>query len=64
MPIGSMPLRSVCAAAMLVGLLTPAAAQFPDLRSLFTPNPTDRRGASRPRRRPSGAARPARPAIR
>jgi peptidoglycan lytic transglycosylase B len=38
MSIGSMSLRSACAVAMLLGLLTPAAAQFPDLRSLFAPN--------------------------
>src|SRR5215204_5011847 len=37
MPIGSNPMRLICLA-LLVASLTPAAAQMPDLRSLFAPD--------------------------
>jgi lytic murein transglycosylase len=40
MPIGSLPTRIVLPAVLLIGSLNVAAAQFPDLRSLFSPNPT------------------------
>ena len=56
MSIGSMPLRSACAVAMLLGLLTPAAAQLPDLRSLFAPNPTT--GATPPSPTPEWTGEP------
>ena len=40
MPIGSLGLRLFCAAALVAGATTDAAAQFPDLRSLFAPAPS------------------------
>ena len=39
MPIGPVAMKVVYAAVLLTGSLAPAAAQFPDFRSLFTPNP-------------------------
>ncbi len=38
MPIGPVAMKVVYAALLLTGSLAPAAAQFPDFRSLFTPN--------------------------
>src|SRR6266511_3861149 len=38
MPIGPVAMKVVYAALLLTGSLGPAAAQFPDFRSLFTPN--------------------------
>src|SRR5215472_6278855 len=38
MSIGSMRIEVIVAGGLLVASLTPAAAQFPDLRSLFAPN--------------------------
>ena len=38
MSIGSMRIKVIMAGGLLVASLTPAAAQFPDLRSLFAPN--------------------------
>jgi membrane-bound lytic murein transglycosylase B len=40
MPIGSIPLRVVAAAALLIAPAAGAAAQLPDLRTIFAPNPT------------------------
>jgi lytic murein transglycosylase len=40
MLIGSTMQKIACAALLMAASLTQAAAQFPDLRSLFTPNPT------------------------
>ena len=39
MPIGSLAFRIFCAAVLVAGATTGAAAQFPDLRSLFAPDP-------------------------
>jgi membrane-bound lytic murein transglycosylase B len=38
MAVSSLGLRILCAAVALAGLLRPASAQLPDLRSLFAPN--------------------------
>src|SRR5215470_16820972 len=38
MAIGSMPMKTLAAAVLVVASLTPALAQLPDLRSLFAPN--------------------------
>jgi lytic murein transglycosylase len=40
MTVGSIPLKLVCATALVVGSLAPAGAQLPDLRSLFAPPTT------------------------
>src|SRR5262245_32357444 len=40
MPTGSLGLRFFCAAALVAGATTGAAAQFPDLRQLFAPAPS------------------------
>src|SRR5207245_2513797 len=39
MPIGPVAMKVVSAAVLLTASLAPAAAQFPDFRTLFTPNP-------------------------
>jgi peptidoglycan lytic transglycosylase B len=58
MPIGRLGLRIFCAAALMAGASTGAAAQFPDLRSLFAPSPPT--GAV-PQESPTPALTPAAP---
>src|SRR5262249_42799992 len=58
MPIGSMLARMTCTFAVVIGSITAASAQFPDIRSLFSPNPTTGAAPAHP-----GAAAPAAPAA-